>query len=149
MSRKLFNPHECIGQLNKVKQAMLMTNRPFSKESLLEGFKGSGLPTNDTFWRIFRDSGIIQRVSKDKFMFTNREPIYEGVLARVKKDYQERIKSNNQKYYKKAEEVIVPEENHPVVIEESPESATESAIRFLKKQGYVVLAPKGILYTQL
>ena len=95
MSKKSFNPFDCIGPLNTAKQGIQMTERPFSKESMLTILKGCGLPTNSTFWSIFRNSGILQEVSKGKFMFASKEPIYVGTLIKIQNKYRELMRHYN------------------------------------------------------
>ena len=39
MSRKSFNPHDCIAALNTVKTAMQLEGKPFTKEKILANLK--------------------------------------------------------------------------------------------------------------
>lgn len=143
MSKKSFNPHDCIGALNTAKQALVATERPFKKETLLSSFKGCGLPTNNVFWSAFRNSGLIQEVSKGKFMFTNKEPIFVGKLVNIKAKYQE-IKRNYREPIQKVESV-------EVVHQEEPKQNTnlQAAINLLKENGYLVFAPSRVEYVML
>lgn len=146
MSKKSFSPEQCIGPLNNVKTGMQMTERPFSKDSLINGFKGCGLPTNNAFWGIFRNSGIIQEVSKGQFMFTSKDPIYVGVLTSIKHKYQELVRRYNGKRTKTEKPEEVPKAQVP---ENDPMAMTQFAIDLLKEQGYQIFAPIGVIYQQL
>lgn len=150
MSRKSFNPHECISLLNTAKQAMQMTDRPFNKETILKSLKGCNLPTNSKFWKIFSESGILQKVSRGHYMFSNKNPIYVGVLAQIQRDYLELLRHYRSNIAQRVEVVKLDPEETP---EESPKEdfmiTTQSAIDILKKQGYLVFAPSYIVYTQV
>lgn len=135
---KSFDPYNCIEALNNVKRAMQLTERPFTKESMIKSLKGCGLPTNPRFWSVFRKSGIIQEVSKGKFMFSSKEPIYVGTLIKIKSLYKETRSKKNKEIVPTVEpEVIVPKE----------ETEIQKAITLLKENGYLIYAPKSIEYT--
>ena len=146
MSKKSFSPFDCIGPLNTAKQGIQMTERPFSKESMLTTLKGCGLPTNSTFWSIFRNSGILQEVSKGKFMFASKEPIYIGALIRIQNKYRELMR-----YYKNNSKN--PKVPNTICEEDSPKDSTqitiEEAIKLLKEQGYRILAPIDVVYKEV
>ena len=149
MSKKSFNPDECISALNSAKQALQMTERPFTKETVLKSLAGCGLPTNNTFWTAFRNSGILQEVSKGKFMFVSKEPIYVGALRGVKTRYHELQRRYNRR--KEEPKVEAPKQDEPVVEEvakHDPQAMTQFAIDLLKEQGYQIFAPVGIIYRQ-
>lgn len=142
MSKKSFNPFDCIGPLNTAKQGIQMAERPFSKESILTTLKGCGLPTNSAFWSIFRNSGILQEVSKGKFMFASKEPIYIGMLIKIQNKYRELMrhyKNNSSK---------VPD---TICEKDSPKNniSIEEAIKLLKEQGYRILAPIDVVYKEV
>ena len=142
MSKKSFIPSDCIGPLNTAKQGIQMAERPFSKESILTTLKGCGLPTNSAFWSIFRNSGILQEVSKGKFMFASKEPIYIGMLIKIQNKYRELMrhyKNNSSK---------VPD---TICEKDSPKNniSIEEAIKLLKEQGYRILAPIDVVYKEV
>lgn len=146
MGKRSFNPEECIGPLNNIKRGMQMTERPSTKESMLESLKGCGLPTNSTFWSVFRNSGVIQEVSKGKFMFASKDPIYVGTLKSIKAKYKElahRYNNSNKKPKPPKEE---PKDELP---ENDPLALTQFAIDLLKEQGYQIFAPVGVVYQKL
>ena len=144
MSKKSFNPFDCIGPLNTAKQGIQMAECTFSKESILITLKGCGLPTNSTFWSIFRNSGILQEVSKGRFMFASKEPIYVGMLIKIQNKYLELLRhyKNNSKSPK------VPD---TVCEKDSPKNniSIEEAIKLLKEQGYRILAPIDVVYKEV
>ena len=142
MSKKSFNPFDCIGPLNTAKQGIQIAERPFSKESMLTTLKGCGLPTNSTFWSIFRNSGILQEVSKGKFMFASKEPIYVGTLIKIQNKYRELMrhyKNNSSKVPDTICEKDFPKNNISI----------EEAIKLLKEQGYRILAPIDVVYKEV
>ena len=95
--RKTFDPRDCISALNNAKQALQLKSSPFSKEVMLNSLKGCGLPINSRFWCVFRKSGILQEVSKGRFMFTSKDPIFIGKLDKIQKKYQEKNHHNSSK----------------------------------------------------
>lgn len=143
MSRVCFDPKKCIGPLNNAKQALQWKNVPFDKETLLNNLKACGLPTNNIFWSALRKSNILQEVSKGKYMFTSKEPIFVGALEEVKKSYQGIIKKHNNKQSKKKVEDTLE------IPENDPKAMTQFAIDLLKEQGYKILAPVDIVYKEV
>ena len=131
-----FKAEKHIAALNNAKAATQVTGRPFSKEDMLRMLKGSGIPSNPHFWKAFKDSGIIQKVGTDKYMFTSKEPIYKDRLQNVYNTYK-----NSLAYYKKKEVVETAK-----VIEQP---SIEDAIKLLKENGYDILAPVGVMYVKL
>lgn len=147
MSRKSFNPHDCIAALNTVKTAMQLEGKPFTKEKMLTNLKNCGLPTSNEFWSAFRKSGLLQEVSRGQFMWMRQEPIFEGELARIKAKCRE-LRNR----YKKATPTAVStlpvrEEVKNDIPENDPKAMTQFAIDFLKEQGYLIFAPTRIEYT--
>lgn len=151
MSKRSFNPQECIGPLNNIKKAMQLIGKPFSKESILNNLKSCGLPINSNFWSVFRNSGILQEISKGQFMFTSKDPIFVGELIKIQRKYQEllrRYKDNS------AQKQATPkpeekEETKHKLPKNDPLALTQFAIDILKEQGYLIFAPTCIEYTQV
>lgn len=150
MSKKSFNSELCIGPLNNVKRGLQMADRPFSKETMLNSLKSCGLPVNGTFWSVFRNSGIIQEVSKGYFMFTSKEPIYVGTLNAIKHKYQQLTRkyaqNNKRNNIVEEAEVLTPEVN---TVNNNPDATIQSAINLLKENGYKIFAPVGVVYQQV
>lgn len=131
MSNRGFDPAVCIKPLNNIKRALLLREGPFSRESMVLSLKNCGLPTNSVFWRIFKSS-ILQEVSKGQFMFIDTNPIFVGVLNKIKSDYNRIIQQYTKG--KKSEEVRVIEPEHKV-------DEVQDAINLLKSKGYLVYVP--------
>lgn len=149
MSKRSFNPQECLAPLNNIKKAMQLTGRPFSKETMLNSLKGCGLPINANFWSVFRKSGILQEVSKGQFMFVSKDPIFVGELIKIQKKYQElshRYKNNSAQ---KRDTPKPKEETQHELPENEPLALTQFAIDLLEEQGYLIFAPTCIEYTQV
>ena len=123
-----FDPAVCIKPLNNIKRALLLREGPFSRESIVLSLKNCGLPTNGVFWRVFKNS-ILQEVSKGQFMFVDTNPIFVGVLNKIKADYNNIIRQ-----YTNAKEVKVIKPEHKV-------DKVQDAINLLKSKGYLVYAP--------
>lgn len=143
MRRSNFDANAHIAELNNVKKALQATERPFSKRTILDSLKGCKLPYNSKFWRIFRDSGLVQETSRGMFMFTSKEPINIHALEKVYKNYQLSLRRYNEKAKKPKVETqeVTPEEN--------PEAMIQFAIDLLKEKGYQIFAPVGVIYQQL
>lgn len=146
MSRRSFEPIDCIKQLNTAKQGLQWKNRPFDKETILSTLKNCGLPNNNNFWRVFKNSGILQEVSKGQFMFTSKENIRFEKLVELKKKYQEINRIYKDNTTSRREQDIERTEELP---ENDPKAMTQFAIDLLKDQGYKIFAPVGMLYKQL
>lgn len=136
MSKKSFNCHKCIGPLNEAKRQLQNTNLPFTSKQLIDKFKQCGLPVNRNFWVAFNRSGLLQETSHGKYMFTSQDPIYEGKLAKIQEEYL--------RYSKKHR--ALPAVSRPAT---EPKQLEETAIAFLKERGYIILAPKALIYQAL
>lgn len=151
MSKKSFNPDNCIEALNNLKMGIQMRNIPFTKEELITGFRNCGLPSNTNFFTFFKSFGVIQEVSKGKYMFCDKNPIYVGTLRGIKHKYQEQCRKYNYNRKLKSEKVSeqTPEIVHPQVVVNNSEDEIQKAINLLKENGYHVMLPVGILYKTL
>lgn len=125
-----FKAEKHIAALNNAKKAMQLTERPFSTEDILRMLKGAGIPSNRSFCKAMKDCGLIQRVGRDKYMFTSKEPIFVDKLANTYAKYKEGNKNT-------------------VVAQVLPSFTEEDAIKLLKEKGYEILAPVGVMYVKL
>lgn len=145
---KISNEH--ISALNNAKKAMIIAGNNFTKESILEALRGCGLPTNDTFWKIFKQSGIIECLPMHRYRFANNNPIYIGALTAIYTKYQKTKQDIYKFYCKPKQENNSSVENTKEVVETAEiindDAAILSAIKLLKSKGYQVLKPAGILY---
>lgn len=132
MSRKTFDPKESIVLLNNIKTGFQFRNTPISAKTLREGLKSCGFPTNGTFWSVFCNSGIIQKVSKGHYLFTSKNPIYVGFLEEIQREYRKRVHKYNKNATDKKKQPQKPVESHNEIA---------MAIELLKKNGYLVYAP--------
>lgn len=148
MSRKSFNPHDCIAALNTVKTAMQLEGKPFTKEKILTNLKNCGLPTSNEFWSAFRKSGLLQEVSRGQFMWMHQEPIFEGELAKIKAKCRE-LRNRYKQATPTAASTLPTQEVKNDIPENDPKAMTQFAIDFLKEQGYLIFAPTRIEYTQV
>ena len=142
MSKSSYNSEECVESLNNIKNGLQIANKPISKKVLLECLKNCGLPSCSTFWIIFRNSGLIQEVSRGFYLFTDTKPINVKALDILKRrDYE-----YNKKYFtkrtKEPEAVEMVEEVEILgEVEEIQEMAVASAIALLKSKGYIIAKP--------
>ena len=145
MRKNAFNAKERIPAINKFRTAM--NGNPFTKEQLLNMFKENNIPSNSTFWSIFRKSGIIKEVTKGQYVFTSNKPIFYGSLERIYRQYNSLLKKykaqkpkeeNNEPNKEDIEYTVSPEEKFAVM--------EAFAIDFLKELGYKILVPVATIY---
>lgn len=149
--KKSFNPEDCIAALNNLKKGYKMRNLPFSGKQLRSGLHNCGLPSSNTFFKAFKDSGIIQEVSRGKYMFSDDKPIHVSRLSTIQRKYLELGRQYSKRFQQKSK--IKPNTELTEVltcpIEEDPKALIQFAIDLLKDQGYQILAPVGIIYKSL
>lgn len=143
--KKSFDPAKCIIALNNIKSVLQLREKPISKSEMLKNLAQCGLPTNSTFWSVFRNSIIIEEVSKGMYKFRGKEPIHISALETVKRKYQEYHRKYNKKVIKPEVQEVVPEKDIP----NDKEETVKMAIKLLKEQGYVILKPVGVIYSEL
>ena len=130
--------------MNNIKSVLQLRERPIAKSEMLKNLAQCGLPTNSTFWTVFRNSIIIEEVSKGMYKFKGKEPIHISALETIKRKYQEYHRKYNQKVIKPEVQEVLPKDNA-----EKKNATIQSAINLLKEQGYVIFAPIGIMYSKL
>lgn len=148
MRKNAFNAKERIPAINKFRIAM--DGKPFTKEQLLNMFKENNIPSNSTFWSVFRKSGIIKKVAKGQYVFSSDKPIFYGSLEKIYRQYNSLLKKyktqkpqekNDEQNKKAAKDTISPKEEL---------AAMESfAIDLLKELGYKVIAPVATVYRSI
>lgn len=96
-------------------------------------------------------SKVPQEVSKGQFMFTSKDPIFVGELAKIQRKYQElsRRYRNNGVQKQDTPKPEEKEETGHEFPENDPLALTQFAIDLLKEQGYLIFAPTCIEYTQM
>lgn len=145
MGKNAFNAKERIPAINKFRIAT--NGKPFTKEQLLNMFKENNIPSNSTFWSVFRKSGIIKEVAKGQYVFTSDRPIFYGTLEKIYLQHNSLLKKYKAQKPKEENNKPNREEVKDTVSPEEELTAMEAfAIDFLKELGYKILAPVGIVY---
>lgn len=119
----------------------MMTEKPFNKQTIVEGLKECGFPVSDIFWREFRDM-LLEKTGKDSFIFKSKKPIFVGMLETIQNracNYQNKYSSKNTKH--EPEEVPI--------IENDPKATIQFAIDLLKEEGYLICKPVGTVYEEI
>lgn len=153
MSRKSFVPHDCIAALNNIKKGFEMRGLPFTIKQLRESLKGCGLPYNNNFLKVFKESGILKDAGRGKYLFSDDKPIYVGTLQTIKHKYSELRRKYSEIRRQKAKEDTPPEPeekaNEFPLPEDDPNAMIQFAIDLLKEQGYQIFAPVATIYKKL
>lgn len=145
MRKGAFDAEERNKAINKFRIAM--DGKPFTKEQILTIFKENKIPSNSTFWSVFRKSGVIKEVSKGQFVFASDKPVFYKVLEKIYYQYSSLLK----KYQTpKQSTKSKSEEAEDTISSEEELAAIEAfAVDFLKEMGYKILAPVGIVYQSI
>lgn len=143
MRKNAFNAKERIPAINKFRIAM--NGKSFTKKELLDMFRENNIPSNATFWSVFRKSGIIKEVGKGQYVFTSDKPVFYGDLEKVYRQYH----AIQKKYAKPNKPVEKPREEDEFDPEEALEALEVFAIDFLKEMGYKIMAPVATVYEEI
>ena len=141
-----FKPEECIAPLNTLKEGYQIRGGHITKKEILTGLHNCGLPTNGYFWSAFRKHGIVQEISRGKYVFVGKDPIYIGKLRAIQNTYRQTYTTYQRNYVRKSSSEISPEtisESVPELISSTcrrikPQITEEQAIQFLKEKGYKI-----------
>ena len=126
MARK-FDAESHIVDLNTLRIQLIKT--PFTSNTIREGFKNCGIPSNLLFWTIFSSSGLVQRVGKDLYCFRNpNKPIYFHRLEDIYKEYKKRVTVYHNKWYDKKQRRDVLKR-----------SDIQDAIKLLQNNGFTIV----------
>lgn len=136
MRKNSFQAEKHIAALNNAKKAMQLRTDTFSKEDIVRTLKGAGIPSTWYFLKALVEVNILQKVGRDRYMFVSKEPIFVDKLASAYKKY---TQLTTKKIEKSVVETAIPVKNDDI----------ESAIELLKKNGYHILSPIGILYKEV
>lgn len=130
---KKFNAKAHIVALNTLRIQLAL---PFTSKIIRQGLKECNLPSNALFWTIFLNSGLVTRIAKDLFVFTNpKEPIHFSKLDAIYRDYNNRMLTyHNRWYYKKKQQNILNRED------------IQAAIKLLKENGMMILVNSKNIY---
>lgn len=137
MGRKPFNAKEHIGVINVFRKEM--NGQPFSREQLINVFRNGNITIHPSFVCAFCKSGIVTKLNNGNYIFTSKEPVYYGELARVYRQYHNIAK--NWKRQNKTQNNVPSQVQNNVPTLDSNQALTSFAINFLKNLGYKVLKP--------
>ena len=88
---KKFDAEAHIVGLNTLRYQLAKT--PFTRDTIREGFKSCGIPSNLLFWSVFFNSGLIQQIGEDLYCFNDpTKPIHFLKLDRIYREYQENLR---------------------------------------------------------
>ena len=97
---KKFDAEAHIVGLNTLRYQLAKT--PFTRDTIREGFKSCGIPSNLLFWSVFYNSGLIQQIGEDLYCFNDpTKPIHFLKLDRIYREYKEKVSMYHNKWYDK------------------------------------------------
>lgn len=163
--------------INEFRNALVKSNKAFTKEEFLRGLKEIGLPSNCHFWATIlnfilptQKGKLLTKVRKDAYVFTApKDPICWTDLQALWNSYNKTTKKYSQSYKEKKsrltndhstddkeqfeelpKELQTPEkkENHEAK-DDQLSSQIREAIDLLKSHGFEVLAPVVTLYAKM
>ena len=79
---KKFDAEAHIVGLNTLRYQLAKT--PFTSDTIREGFKSCGIPSNLVFWKVFSHSGLVKQIGDDLYCFNNpNKPIHFHKLNEI------------------------------------------------------------------
>lgn len=97
---KKFDAEAHIVGLNTLRYQLAKT--PFTSDTIREGFKSCGIPSNSLFWTVFSNSGLVKQIGDDLYCFNNpNKPIHFYKLNEIYKEYQKKVNMYHNKWYDK------------------------------------------------
>ena len=97
MPRK-FNAETHIIELNILRNQLAKIS--FSSDTIREGFKNCGIPSNALFWAVFSNSGLVKQIGRNLYCFNNpNKPIHFYRLDAIYKEYQKKVNAYHNKWY--------------------------------------------------
>ena len=95
-----FDAEAHIVGLNTLRHQLAKT--PFTSNTIREGFKSCGIPSNPVFWTVFSNSGLVKQIGDDSYCFNNpNKPIHFHKLNEIYKEYQKKVNAYHNKWYDK------------------------------------------------
>lgn len=95
-----FDAEAHIVGLNTLRHQLAKT--PFTSDTIREGFKSCGIPSNPVFWTVFSSSGLVKQVGDNLYCFNNpNKPIHFHKLTEIYKEYQKKVNAYHNKWYDK------------------------------------------------
>lgn len=99
MARK-FDAEAHIVDLNTLR--CQLAKIPFTSDTIRDGLKSCGIPSNLLFWSVFSNSGLIKQIGEDLYCFNDpAKPIHFLKLDKIYKEYQRRVNMYHNKYHDK------------------------------------------------
>ena len=123
-----------IKDFNELKAAL--QGKPFTKDTFRNELKKINIPCNHMFWVGFIKLRIIERISREQFVFCDDKPVHFKLLESIYLDYCNRLTG----YIRNSEVKKAREEQ---------ESQIAAAVRLLKGLGFQIYAPVEDLYSKL
>lgn len=97
---KKFNAEAHIVSLNTLRVQLAKT--PFTSDTIREGFKSCGIPSNPVFWILFRKSGLVKQIGEDLYRFNDpSRPIHFNKLSEIYREYKDKRNAYYNKWYDK------------------------------------------------
>ena len=132
MARK-FDAEAHIVDLNTMRTQLAKI--PFTSDTIREGFKSCGIPSNALFWAVFSNSELVQKIGNDLYCFRNPDkPIHFHRLGDIYKEYKKRVTIYHNKWCdkKKRKDIL----KRPDI---------QDAIKLLQDNGFtIVIGVKNI-----
>ena len=91
---KKFDAEAHIVGLNTLRLQLAKT--PFTSDTIREGFKSCGIPSNPVFWTVFSNSELVKQIGDDLYCFNNPNKLNE-----IYKEYQKKVNTYHNKWYDK------------------------------------------------
>lgn len=123
---KKFDAKAHIVGLNTLRIQIAKT--PFTSNTIREGFKSYGIPSNTLFWTVFSNSELIQKMGDGLYCFRNSDkPIHFHMLEDIYKEYKKRVTIYHNKWSdrKKHKDIL---KRHDI----------QDAIKLLQNNGFTV-----------
>ena len=135
MARK-FDAEAHIIDLNTLRHQLAKI--PFTSDTIREGFKNCGIPSNALFWAVFSNSELIQKIGVDLYCFRNPDkPIHFHRLGDIYKEYKKRVTIYHNKWSdkKKRKDIL----KRPDI---------QDAIKLLQDNGFTIVIDVNNLSVQ-
>ena len=135
MARK-FDAEAHIIDLNTLRHQLAKI--PFTSDTIREGFKSCGIPSNALFWAVFSNSELVQKIGDNLYCFRNPDkPIHFHRLGDIYKEYKKRVTIYHNKWSdkKKRKDIL----KRPDI---------QDAIKLLQDNGFTIVIDVNNLSVQ-
>lgn len=139
MRKNSFVAIDHIKALNEHKQDTIQHgNLPLSDRDFKNLFKSCNIPSNSLFFLEFRNFGLLTKIGKNMYTWSNELPIHHKSLQIIYERYQQRANTYVHTYLTKKKEAKILKDKE-----------IEDAIYLLKSNGFEVFAPSSKFYVKL